>query len=147
MRSGIAAFIIAVVAAAVVVPVAIWQPLIGGLLGAAWIAAVCSHLASGDRRFGWLRGALAGMFWFAVSPILIICALWLVVELPSSLFGRHAMRSGEILKATSRWMPYAQSIGAGIVGGICESWMTRQRREASESDKDDQPSDSRGISV
>jgi hypothetical protein len=118
MRFGIISLLIAVASAALVVRIAMWQPMLGGLLGAAWLAGLGSHLFARDRRYGWLRGAVAGLFWFAVSPILIVTVIWVCISLPPLLFGVRPISPSELLGSVSAWAPYVQAIASGIIGAL-----------------------------
>jgi hypothetical protein len=127
MRFSIASLLIAVALATVVVRLAIWEPMLGGLAAAAWLGGAWSQVASRDPAHAWLRGALAGMFWFAVSPLVIVMVVWIVAYLPIILFGSDSSKSTAIISDVAVWAPYAQSIASGIAGGLTATWPSRRR--------------------
>lgn len=128
IRFGITGLLISIALAPLIVRAAMWEPILGGLAGAAWLAGVWSHVASGDSRYGWLRGALAGLFWFAVSPILIVTAIWLLINLPPLFFGTRDANQTRLLGSVASWAPYAQAIFSGIAGGLTAIRIARRQQ-------------------
>jgi hypothetical protein len=127
MRFGITSLLVGVTLAAVVVRLAMWEPMLGGAAAAAWLGGVWSHVTSGRLPHGWLRGASAGLFWFAVSPLVIVTAAWMVVHLPTVLFGRDPEANTAIIAHVATWAPYVQSIASGIAGGLTGTWLAYRR--------------------